>query len=110
MLVRTSTRTAPWCVVEGNDKYYARAKVLGRLVEALSEELGYEPADPLGDLERKAGKAAKKAAQRAAKAPVKPDKLKPPDAKLTKQARTERKAAAPKQAKPKPKQRQKAKS
>jgi polyphosphate kinase 2 (PPK2 family) len=110
MLVRTSTRTAPWCVVEGNDKYYARAKVLGRLVEALSEELGYEPADPLGDLERKAGKAAKKAAQRGAKAPAKADKPKLPDAKLAKQARTERKVAAPKQAKPKPKQRQKAKS
>ncbi|MDR3717664.1 MAG: hypothetical protein P4K98_02605 [Bryobacteraceae bacterium] len=109
MLVRTSTRTAPWCVVEGNDKYYGRAKVLGRLVETLTEELGYEPADPLGDLERKAGRAAQKAAQKAAKSPAKPSKLKLPDAKLTKQARTERKVAAPKQAQPKPKQRQKAK-
>jgi polyphosphate kinase 2 (PPK2 family) len=47
MLVKTSTRTAPWCLVEGNDKYWARAKVLGRLVEILSAELGYEPKDPL---------------------------------------------------------------
>ena len=47
MLVKTSTRTAPWCLVEGNDKYWARAKVLARLVETLSDGLGYEPADPL---------------------------------------------------------------
>jgi polyphosphate kinase 2 (PPK2 family) len=47
MLVKTSTRSAPWCLVEGNDKYWARAKVLARLVEVLSKELGYEPADPL---------------------------------------------------------------
>ena len=47
MLVKTSTRTAPWCLVEGNDKYWARVKVLSRLVEILSEELDYQPADPL---------------------------------------------------------------
>src|SRR6201993_3125517 len=47
MLVKTSTRTAPWCLVEGNDKYWARAKVLARMVEILSKELGYQPADPL---------------------------------------------------------------
>ena len=47
MLVKTSTRTAPWCVVEGNDKYYARVKVLSRVVEVLSEELNYRVRDPL---------------------------------------------------------------
>src|SRR5215471_4287532 len=47
MLVKTSTRSSPWCLVEGNDKYWARAKVLGYLVDLLSNELGYEPADPL---------------------------------------------------------------
>ena len=47
MLVKTSTRTAPWCLVEGNDKYWARAKTLTRLVDVLSDELGYDPADPL---------------------------------------------------------------
>jgi polyphosphate kinase 2 (PPK2 family) len=47
MLVKTSTRTAPWCLVEGNDKYWARAKVLTHLVEVLSSEMGYQPADPL---------------------------------------------------------------
>jgi AMP-polyphosphate phosphotransferase len=47
MLVKTSTRTAPWSLVEGNDKYWARTKVLSRLVEILSKELGYTPANPL---------------------------------------------------------------
>ena len=47
MLVKTSTRTAPWTLVEGNDKYWARVRILTRLVEALSRELNYVPADPL---------------------------------------------------------------
>jgi len=47
MLVKTSTRTSPWSLVEGNDKYWARVKVLANLVEVLSAELGYQPADPL---------------------------------------------------------------
>jgi len=57
MLVKTSTTTAPWSLIEGNDKYWARTRVLSRLVEVLSEELGYEPADPLK--KKKARKAAK---------------------------------------------------
>ncbi|MGO9012323.1 MAG: hypothetical protein ACLQPN_19675 [Bryobacteraceae bacterium] len=47
MLVKTSTRTAPWTLVGGNDKYWARTKVLARLVEILSQELGYTPTNPL---------------------------------------------------------------
>ncbi len=47
MLVKTSTTIAPWSLIEGNDKYWARTKVLSRLVEVLSEDLGYEPTDPL---------------------------------------------------------------
>jgi polyphosphate kinase 2 (PPK2 family) len=47
MLVKTSTRTAPWCLVEGNNKYWARAKVLERLVVILARELKYEPGNPL---------------------------------------------------------------
>ncbi len=39
MLVRTSTTYAPWIVVEGNDKYYARVKVLRTVVEALEEKI-----------------------------------------------------------------------
>ncbi len=53
MLVKTSTRSSPWCLVEGNDKYWARAKVLERLVEILSAELKYQPADPLRRSKRK---------------------------------------------------------
>lgn len=47
MLVKTSTRTAPWTLIEGNDKYWARTRVLARVVEVLSRELHYKPADPL---------------------------------------------------------------
>lgn len=39
MLVRTSTLDAPWIIVEGNDKYYARIKVLETVVEALEKRL-----------------------------------------------------------------------
>jgi AMP-polyphosphate phosphotransferase len=47
MLVKTSTRTSRWCLVEGNNKYWARAKVLWKLVEVLARELDYKPTDPL---------------------------------------------------------------
>lgn len=39
MLVRTSTTYAPWVVVEGNCKYYARIKVLETVVKALEEKI-----------------------------------------------------------------------
>lgn len=39
MLVRTSTTYAPWIVVEGNCKYYARVKVLESVVEALEHQI-----------------------------------------------------------------------
>lgn len=53
MLLKTSTITAPWHLIEGNDKYHARVKILSTLVELLSAELQYEPADPLKKLKRK---------------------------------------------------------
>lgn len=37
MLVKTSTLKAPWTIVEGNDKRYARVKVLKTLVELLKD-------------------------------------------------------------------------
>jgi len=46
MLVKTSTTLAPWTLVEANDKYWARVKVLSQLVEVLSKELDYRPHDP----------------------------------------------------------------
>jgi len=39
MLVRTSTTYAPWIVVEGNCKYYARVKVLQTVVDALEKKI-----------------------------------------------------------------------
>lgn len=39
MIIRTSTEDAPWIVVEGNSKYYARIKVLETVVEALERRL-----------------------------------------------------------------------
>ena len=39
MLIRTSTPHAPWVVVEGNDKYYARIKVLETVVRAIEKRL-----------------------------------------------------------------------
>ena len=68
MLLRTSTATAPWTIVEGNDKWYARVKALRTLVEVLSKELSYQPAEPVikgaattdGDSAKKAKKGKKK--------------------------------------------------
>lgn len=43
MLLKTSTMTAPWTVVEGNSKAYARIKILKTLTDKLSEELKFDP-------------------------------------------------------------------
>jgi len=40
MIERTSTREAPWTLVEANDKYYARLKVLTTLCDRLEKRLG----------------------------------------------------------------------
>ena len=42
MLMRTSTDYAPWVVVEGNNKYYARVKVLKTVVDAIEKRLKEE--------------------------------------------------------------------
>ena len=39
MVERTSTKTAPWTLVEANDKYFARVKVLQTINERLEAEL-----------------------------------------------------------------------
>lgn len=39
MLVRTSTTWAPWTIVEGNNKYYARVRVLETVVNALEQRV-----------------------------------------------------------------------
>ncbi len=43
MLLKTSTISAPWTVIEGNSKTYARIKILQTLVDKLSLELNYDP-------------------------------------------------------------------
>ena len=40
MVDRTSTATAPWTLVEANNKYFARIKVLKTLCEAIEQALG----------------------------------------------------------------------
>jgi len=47
MLVKTTTGVAPWNLIEGNDKYWERVRVLSNLVKILSAELQYGPLDPL---------------------------------------------------------------
>lgn len=39
MLLRTSTTYAPWIIVEGNDKYYARVKVLETVIDAIEKKI-----------------------------------------------------------------------
>jgi polyphosphate:AMP phosphotransferase len=39
MIQRTHTPTAPWTIVAGNDKQYARVKVIETVVEAIKQEL-----------------------------------------------------------------------
>ena len=39
MVDRTSTSPAPWTLVEANNKYYARLKVLKTICEALEAAL-----------------------------------------------------------------------
>ena len=46
MLLKTSTITAPWTVVEGDSKPYARIKILKTIVDKLSDELQYFPFKP----------------------------------------------------------------
>jgi polyphosphate:AMP phosphotransferase len=44
MVERTSTRDAPWVLVEANNKYHARIKVLRTLCETIEARLGIKPA------------------------------------------------------------------
>ena len=39
MIERTSTELAPWTLVEANDKYYARIKVLQTLCDSIEAAL-----------------------------------------------------------------------
>lgn len=50
MLLKTSAADAPWTVVEGNDKYFARIKVLRTLADKLSSELNYDALKEVSNL------------------------------------------------------------
>jgi polyphosphate kinase 2 (PPK2 family) len=39
MLARTSTAYAPWTIVEANDKFHARVKVVKTLADAIEKAL-----------------------------------------------------------------------
>jgi polyphosphate kinase 2 (PPK2 family) len=43
MLLKTSTLTAPWTVVEGDFKWWARVKCVETLVKTVGKHLGYKP-------------------------------------------------------------------
>ncbi len=43
MLLKTSTTLAPWTIVEGDSKLYARIKILKTMVDKFSQELDYDP-------------------------------------------------------------------
>ncbi len=60
MLLKTSTLTAPWTVVEGNCKWYARVKALRTLVDVLRTELNYVPPDPVAKAGAEEDKVAEK--------------------------------------------------
>jgi hypothetical protein len=74
MLLKTSTLTAPWTIVEGTDKCWARVKVLRTVVDGLCKELNCVPEILTGDL-RKARQ--RKAAATAMKSQAAADKEKP---------------------------------
>ncbi|HRD92663.1 MAG TPA: polyphosphate:AMP phosphotransferase [Accumulibacter sp.] len=65
MMERTSSGTAPWTIVEANDKYFARVKVLRTICERVEKEL---KVDPMKEVKAAAPKVAKPATQKAAKA------------------------------------------
>jgi polyphosphate kinase 2 (PPK2 family) len=57
MILRTSTVTAPWTIIEGDSKPYARIKVLKTLVDKLSQELEFDPFTPVQTADEEKAKA-----------------------------------------------------
>jgi polyphosphate kinase 2 (PPK2 family) len=56
MLLKTSTVTAPWTVVAGDDKWFARVKTLSTLVSVLGRELDYRSGPVLEEKTERKGK------------------------------------------------------
>ena len=108
MVDRTSTGTAPWTLVEANDKGYARVKILRTICERLEAELEGKPVprakpekpakDDKGSKKNGGGKKAKPTAPVAAVAAASPAKVPKPATPPFKPARP----AAPARAKAAP--------
>lgn len=60
MLLKTSTYTAPWKVIPGNNKAYARVEILKTLVNGLSKALNFDPFDKKYAPQPKNGKKGRK--------------------------------------------------
>jgi AMP-polyphosphate phosphotransferase len=76
MLLKTSTLTAPWTVVEGDCKWWARVKALRTLVDLLTQELNYVPPDPVGTADEEEDKQDKGDGKKAKKSKAKKKKKK----------------------------------
>ncbi|MCL7452609.1 MAG: hypothetical protein M8467_06130 [Anaerolineae bacterium] len=76
MLLKTSTLTAPWTVVEGDCKWWARVKALRTLVDLLTHELNYVPPDPMGPADAEEDKKDKGDGKKAKKSKAKKKKKK----------------------------------
>jgi polyphosphate:AMP phosphotransferase len=101
MVDRTSTGTAPWTLVEANDKGYARVKILRTLCERLEAELDGKPLprpkpdkSAKDDKEKKGGKGKK--ADKAQKTDKEPPSPPPPPALPVKAAARAARPARPK--------------
>jgi polyphosphate kinase 2 (PPK2 family) len=90
MLLKTSTLTTPWTIVEGTDKLWARVKILRTVVDRLCQELDCTPEILTHDL-TKARKPKSAAAAVADKETSEEDKT-PPKGRPEKKAGREQKA------------------
>ncbi len=91
MLVRTDTSYAPWVVVEGNNKYYARLKVIKSVIEAFEKKLGKKPEKFDIDSEKAAKPEKKKKAEE--KSAEKSEKKEKKDSGKKAEKKAEKKAA-----------------
>ena len=91
MLLKTSTLTAPWTIVEGTDKLWARVKVLRTVVDRLCKELDCVPEILTGDLAKARKPKAAAAAGKPQPAGV-ADKKAPEGDKTTPKAKEDKKA------------------
>jgi hypothetical protein len=51
MVLRSSTGSGRWSIIDRKEKFYARVKAVQRLVGLLTRELNYQPEDLLKSLQ-----------------------------------------------------------